>query len=380
MNLLFVHDHKFYNNKNIFYSTGGLPGDIWRRYLKHFSYIVVIGRELHNRNSGLVKSSIEKVKFSLIKDYNSPLDEFSNSRKIDKHIIDSIKKVDAVIVRLPSILGFRAISLCKKINKPYAIEVVGCAWDSYWNYGNFRGKIMAFLSYYRMKKSILESKFTIYVTKSYLQNRYKTTGYSSFASNVEINDLIDNYKKNIKINQKTIFGMLGNIDIYYKGHEIVIKALASIKNNFPDFILYLAGNGNGKSINKFLKKYDLDNHVKILGPLKSGQEVFEFLDKLDMYLHPSLTEGLPRSLIEAMSRGCPALASSVGGIPELLDDKYLHQPGDYKVLANQIKLYARDKEELLLMSENNFNKSKDYEIKKININRDKFFEKFVSSF
>ena len=37
--------------------------------------------------------------------------------------------------------------------------------------------------------------------------------------------------------------MLGNLDIYYKGHDIAIKALAYIKNDIPDFMLYIAGNG-----------------------------------------------------------------------------------------------------------------------------------------
>ena len=383
MNLLFVHDHKFYKDNNIFYSSGGLPGYIWDRYLEHFSSMIVIGRRLHNKNSGLVKSSKEKVEFSLIKEYNSPADELLNSKIIDENIINSIKKVDAVIVRLPSNLGFRAIELCKKLNKPYAIEVVGCGWDSYWYYGNLKGKLMAFLSYSRMKKSILKSEFTIYVTKSYLQSRYKTNGYNSYASNVEINNnidlVLDEHKKNIIGKKKNIFGMLGNIDVYYKGYDIVIKALAGIKSEIPSFILYIAGNGNGKNIKRLINKYNLNNHVKILGPLKPGLEVLDFLDKLDIYLHPSFTEGLPRTLIEAMSRGCPVLASSAGGIPELLNNKYLHNPGDYKGLSKQIKDYSIDKKKLLLMADENFIKSKEYTNSILNNRRSEFLKKFRDS-
>ena len=383
MNLLFVHDHKFYKDNNIFYSSGGLPENVWDRYLGYFSSIIVIGRELHIKNQGLVKSSKEKVEFRLIKEYNNPLDDFLNSKIIDKHILGSVKKVDAVIVRLPSILGFRAINLCKKINKPYAIEVVGCGWDSYWYYGNLKGKLMAFISYNRMKKLVKHSKFTIYVTQLYLQKRYKTIGYHSYASNVEIDNnidlVLDNHKKNIIDNKKTIFGMLGNIDVYYKGYDIVIKALVSIKNDIPDFVLYIAGNGNGKNIKRLIKKYNLNNHVKILGPLKSGIEVFDFFDKLDMYLHPSLTEGMPRALIEAMSRGCPALASSTGGIPELLNDEYLHQPGDYKELSKQIKNYSIEKEKLLLMADENFTKAKEYTKLILDSRRSEFLKNFRDS-
>jgi glycosyltransferase involved in cell wall biosynthesis len=144
-------------------------------------------------------------------------------------------------------------------------------------------------------------------------------------------------------------------------------------------MLYIAGNGDGNNIRRLLDKYDLNNHVKILGPLKSGEEVFKFLDSLNIYLHPSLTEGLPRGLIEAMSRACPALASSVGGIPELLDEKYLHQPGDYKELSKQIENYSIDKEKLLLMANENFIKTKEYTNSKLNKRRSKFFKNFRDS-
>ena len=60
MNLLFVHDHKFYEDNNIFYSRGGFPQSVWDRYLGNFSSIIVIGRKLHNKSSSLVKSSKKK--------------------------------------------------------------------------------------------------------------------------------------------------------------------------------------------------------------------------------------------------------------------------------------------------------------------------------
>ena len=383
MKLLFVHDHKFYKENNDFYSSGGLPKNIWSRYLDFFSSIIVVGRKLDKKNPGLVQSNTEKVKFNLIEEYKNPLDEFLYSKKIDNNIIDSLKQVDAVLVRLPSILGFRTINICKKINKPYAVEVVGCIWDSYWYYGNLKGKFLALINYNRMKGIVSDSKFTIYVTRLYLQNRYKTNGFNTYASNVQINDnpdiVLHNHKKIISDNKKCIFGMLGNLDIYYKGYDIAIKALAYIKNDIPDFMLYIAGNGDGNNIRRLLDKYDLNNHVKILGPLKSGEEVFKFLDSLNIYLHPSLTEGLPRALIEAMSRACPALASSIGGIPELLDEKYLHQPGDYKELSKQIESYSIDKEKLLLMANENFIKSKEYTNSKLNKRRSEFFKNFRDS-
>ena len=383
MKLLFVHDHKFYKENNDFYSSGGLPKNIWSRYLDFFSSIIVIGRKLDKKNPGLVQSNTEKVKFNLMEEYRNPLDEFLYSKKIDNNIIDSLKQVDAVLVRLPSILGFRTINICKKINKPYAVEVVGCVWDSYWNYGNISGKLLALYSYKRMRKIVKESEYAIYVTKYFLQKRYPTNGYSEYASNVEIDEfptsVLDEHKNIVMNNTKIKFGMIGNLNVKYKGFDTAIKAISIIKNKIENFELLLVGGGNSKNIQNLIEKYDLSNHVQILGLLKSGNEIYNFLDTLSVYLHPSKQEGLPRSLIEAMSRGCPALSSSVAGIPELLDEKYLHQPGDYKELSKQIESYSIDKEKLLLMANENFIKAKEYTNSKLNKRRSKFFKNFRDS-
>ena len=50
MKLLFVHDHKFYQENNDFYSSGGFPKNIWHRYLEFFSSIIVVGRKLDKKN------------------------------------------------------------------------------------------------------------------------------------------------------------------------------------------------------------------------------------------------------------------------------------------------------------------------------------------
>lgn len=114
------------------------------------------------------------------------------------------------------------------------------------------------------------------------------------------------------------------------------------------------------------------------GQLASGDEVFNYLDELDIYLHPSKQEGLPRSVIEAMSRGCPVLASTVAGIPELLDEKYLHQPGDYKTLAEHLIHYLSDQNALLEMSKANFHKAKEYTAPVLNERRTQFWQEAVT--
>jgi glycosyltransferase involved in cell wall biosynthesis len=69
-----------------------------------------------------------------------------------------------------------------------------------------------------------------------------------------------------------------------------------------------------------------------------------FMSSLDVFLLPSLAEGTPNSIIEAMSHGLPIIASAVGGIPDLLSDDsgILVQPGDDEALAQAMERLASD--------------------------------------
>ena len=99
---------------------------------------------------------------------------------------------------------------------------------------------------------------------------------------------------------------------------------------------------------------------------------------MDVYLQPSLTEGLPRSLIEAMSRGCPALASLVGGIPELLSPGQMVKPGDYRELSIKLSELVVDRSKMKELASNNFKKARKYNKSVIDARRTQFWADFRS--
>jgi len=133
------------------------------------------------------------------------------------------------------------------------------------------------------------------------------------------------------------FGLIGSYNNNYKGIDIALKALAILRDkNGLNFKFYLLGSGQRDKIETYAHQCGVSNQLVLSGILKGGKDVVHWLDKLDIYLQPSRTEGLPRGLIEAMSRGIPAVGSDVGGIPELLPEKYLCKVDDAIDLANII--------------------------------------------
>ena len=123
-------------------------------------------------------------------------------------------------------------------------------------------------------------------------------------------------------------------------------------------------------------KRRLEN-ARFCGTLASGTAVNQWLDDIDLYIQPSLTEGLPRALIEAMSRGCPALGSGAGGIPELLAPECIHKPGDSATLAKMLETAIQDKDWQKSQAARNFREAAAYDSKVLDDIRREFWLDFA---
>lgn len=103
-----------------------------------------------------------------------------------------------------------------------------------------------------------------------------------------------------------------------KNHHEILKAFKIVSKKYPNTVLQLVGDGeNREIIENYIAQNSLLNAVELLG--LTGN-VFQYLNKADIFLLPSLYEGLPITLIEAMGCGLPCAASKVGGIPDIIED------------------------------------------------------------
>lgn len=382
MNVVFAHDHIFYKYSNIYYSNGGLSYDVLARYLEVFDEIKAISRqkEINEEDDRLTIASGNNIQFVNVPNFKSirTLSQIFIAQQIVKK---TVKDSDYIIARLPSSIGKLAIKYAKEFNKPYLVEVVGCAWDANVNYGSLSGKIIAPFEYYTNKSYIKNSEFTIYITKDFLQQRYPTTGKTEVCPNVNIESvkpiiLSQRLKKIKEKNNEIKFGLIGSLDVDYKGHDTVIKALGLIKKELPKFKVEFLGKGNQKRWIGLIEANGLLENVDFIGTLPSGNKVYEWMDGIDIILQPSYAEAQGRSIIEAMSRGCPIISSRVGGIVELIDSSWLIKAGDYKDLSRKIKLMITEPQNQIYQSERNFNEAVQYYKKNIDRRRKKFLELF----
>ena len=124
-----------------------------------------------------------------------------------------------------------------------------------------------------------------------------------------------------------------------KGVPYLLEALHRTKEKRQDFVLDIVGDGPNRSeYEKQVNELGLGDMVKFHG-LKTKEEVAGFMRQCDFFVLPSLWENLPCVLIEAMSSGVPVIATDVGGVNEMIDEKVgvLIPPKDVEALEKAIQ-------------------------------------------
>ncbi len=385
MNATFFHGAKLKYDKQTdkYYTAGGLNKEFLTKYLNYFDSVTLITRKeiLKEEDKNRVSEcNSENIFFH-------PIENFSMKKlilgKYNSLIQNEVKKSDFCIIRMPNIISIVALHYAIKYKKEYMVELVGCAWDSFWNYGNLQGKLMAPIMYFITKHYIKKAKNVIYVSEEFLQKRYPNAHNHIGCSDVNLWYIDEKVlqKRLHKIEDmseqgKYKLGLIGSLNVNYKGHKQAIEALAKLNN--PNIELHFLGAGKKERWEQLAKKYHVEKQIFFDGILPGGEKVYEWFDSLDIYLAPSLAEGLSRSLIEALSRACPVIASKTGGNPELVGNQCIYGRKQAKKLAKKIQEVLYNKEKLSNMAKNNFEKSLNFDKEKLRVKKDTFMRDMLN--
>ena len=177
-------------------------------------------------------------------------------------------------------------------------------------------------------KYFLKKKLTIISDSKYILTKnlsyMKDCIYPNFEdipivhATVDLNKFLSINKKTNINNPKIIIGSIGRLN-WAKGYDLLIQALYKIKEEHPNFYLKIAGDGPYRNmLEDMIDKYYLRKNIFILGELHYN-DIPKFLLSLDLYIQPSISEGSPITLKEAMASSLPILASTAGGIPEIIE-------------------------------------------------------------
>ncbi len=137
-----------------------------------------------------------------------------------------------------------------------------------------------------------------------------------------------------------IFGNIGRLH-EQKGHKYLLEAFAKVTN--PARLLIVGDGELRDELITLANKLEISDRVSFLG---ARSDVKEFLSAIDVFIMPSLWEGQPIALLEALALNKPCIASDVDGIPEIITDGvngYLVQPRDIDKLARIMNLVVTDR-------------------------------------
>lgn len=132
---------------------------------------------------------------------------------------------------------------------------------------------------------------------------------------------------------------------HLKGPMVLLDAFAEASRTCRDLRLLVAGEGRLQQ--QFVARASelgVAAHCELARVYESPIERRSFMQRLDVFALPSLTEGTPNSIIEAMSLGLPVVASDVGGIPDVITPEagILVSPGDSHALSLALVRLAKD--------------------------------------
>lgn len=385
MDLVFITNARFTQNANgeVYGIHTSINKNTFNHYLKVFDKIYVVGRvEVVNNMdySKAIRLDSDKIEI-LPLPYFIGLKEYLQKRKLIKKKLKEYLNIEATfILRVPGSFGRISASLLYLMKKPFGVEVAGDPYDVY-AAGTFKHPLRILLRYqglFSLKATVKKASAALYVTEKALQNRYpvKSKVFNTNASNVILKDeaFIEYPKILIK---KSVYNIvsIGTLDQMYKAPDVLLKSINLVNKKYKiDVNLIWIGDGKHKNEMQLLsEKLNIKDKVSFVGMVKPIEAVRNILDKCDLFVLASKTEGLPRALVEAMARGLPCVSTEVGGIPELISKEALVPKNENILLAKKISKILTNKEVANRLAKNNLQKSYLYKYSILNERRIRFY-------
>ncbi len=364
------------------YCPSGSSGyDFWRRYLDGFDEALVLARVFSSaaRPAGAARAVVEGpgVRVAALPGYDGP-------RGLMRHLSATLAAIgaalaasDAAILRMPGAVGMLCGRAAALMRRPVGVEVVGDPQEVFaTGVGDGAARALRALFTHDLRWHCRRADAVAYVTREPLAARYPAGAAACTAeySSVELGDdafVAEPSGASRPLRQPGPSGVfhivsVGQLEQRYKGIDVLLDAIYRLQaraqeDALPPVRATIVGEGRYRDeLGRLAESLGIGMQVYFRGLVSAGAGVRAVLDSADLFVLPSRTEGLPRALIEAMARGLPAIASRVGGVPALLPDDALVEPGDAAALADAIAVRTTDSAWLGRAGQENWQRARAY--------------------
>ncbi len=237
----------------------------------------------------------------------------------------AIDQADAVLLRLPAMNSFLLSNMARRRGKPVFTYFVGDERAIASGAGKYKGlslcaarsvAAMHEWAYRRMVRSSDESFFL----SSDLQRRFageSEHAHFAFTSLVSADDV--QMRSRVAWNAPPRLLSVGRLSAE-KGLDFAIQAVAALRSQGRCVELTICGEGPDRArLEALTDQLGVRKQVTFSGHVPRGQPLDDQYREADLFLLPSFSEGVPKVLLEAMACGLPALATHVGGVPDIVD-------------------------------------------------------------
>jgi len=336
---------------------------------------------------GLSRADGSDVEVEGLEDYLGPWQYLGRRMRLQRQVRRSIGSYDAFLLRAPGAVAYLAGQELARRGMPFGVEVLGDPWESL-GPGRVTSPwrpLARRWSRQWLRRLCRRASTICYVTRHWLQQRYppgegavfccSDARVTSLAGERELAARAQRRREAVRRNRPWQLGFIGSLERLYKAPDAHLRAVEICRRRGVDVRFAVVGEGRCRpQLERLSQQLGLGESVRFWGAVPAGRPVEEFLDGIDLFLLASHTEGLPRAMIEALSRSCPAIGSTAGGIPELLAPEDLVPPGDPVALASKILEVLQDPARLERMSRRNLDRAGSFTRDRLAATHRKFLE------
>ncbi len=269
------------------------------------------------------------------------------AKKFERFVRDNKIDFDLIHAHFTWPSGYAAVKLGKRFEVPTVITAHGYdVYDLPFRSDAWFEKIKFVLNSATHIITVSRSNFEIITSQLCIPGKNVSIIPNGFDSDLfNPSDKARARKKLALPQDKKILLNVGNL-VPVKGHEHLIKAMVNVLKARKDVLLVIIGDGPLRDrLDDLVRKLGLDEYIKFVGS-KPHHEIPLWMNGADVFVLPSLSEGNPTVMFEALGVGLPFVGTAVGGVPEIItseDYGLLCPPADLECLAEKI-LIALDKE------------------------------------